>query len=67
MCIHLRDTSWCMNSELCQSFLPEMRSKKRKYLPKLATGENLVAFGLTESNAGSDVSGTQNKGCQRWR
>jgi alkylation response protein AidB-like acyl-CoA dehydrogenase len=35
--------------------------QKEKYLPKLATGENLVAFGLTEPNAGSDVSGVKTK------
>lgn len=28
--------------------------QKRKYLPQLTTGESLWAFGLTESNAGSD-------------
>lgn len=30
--------------------------QKRKYLPKLATGEWIGAFGLTEPNAGSDAS-----------
>ena len=35
--------------------------QKEKYFPKLATGEHLVAFGLTESNAGSDVSGIKTK------
>ncbi len=35
--------------------------QKEKYFPKLATGEQLVAFGLTESNAGSDVSGIKTK------
>jgi butyryl-CoA dehydrogenase len=30
---------------------------KRKYLPSIATGKKLAAFGLTESGAGSDVSG----------
>lgn len=33
--------------------------QKRKYLPKLATGEWLGAFGLTEPNAGSDAAGQQ--------
>jgi len=36
-------------------------AQKNKYFPKLATGEHLVAFGLTESNAGSDVSGIKTK------
>jgi butyryl-CoA dehydrogenase len=33
--------------------------QKAKYLPKLATGEYLGAFGLTEPNAGTDASGQQ--------
>ena len=33
--------------------------QKQKYLPKLATGEYLGAFGLTEPNAGTDASGQQ--------
>ncbi len=32
---------------------------KQKYLPKVATGEQRAAFGLTESNAGSDAGGIQ--------
>ena len=35
--------------------------QKARYFPKLASGENLIAFGLTESNAGSDVSGLKTK------
>ena len=35
--------------------------QKQKYLPKLAKGEILGAFGLTEPNAGSDAGGTQTK------
>lgn len=31
-------------------------AQKQKYLPKLMTGENLGAFGLTEPNAGTDSS-----------
>lgn len=34
-------------------------AQKRKYVPKLAAGEMLGAFGLTEPNAGSDAHGTQ--------
>jgi alkylation response protein AidB-like acyl-CoA dehydrogenase len=34
-------------------------AQKKKYLPNIATGKNLVAFGLTEANAGSDASGVQ--------
>ena len=32
---------------------------KEKYLPDIATGKKWAAFGLTESNAGSDASGVQ--------
>ena len=32
---------------------------KKKYLPKLASGEMFAAFGLTEPNAGSDAGGVQ--------
>jgi alkylation response protein AidB-like acyl-CoA dehydrogenase len=35
--------------------------QKDKYLPKLSSGEHLIAFGLTEPNAGSDVSGLKTK------
>ena len=31
--------------------------QKKKYLPRLASGEILAAFGLTEANAGSDAGG----------
>jgi len=33
--------------------------QKKKYLPKLCSGEWLGAFGLTEPNAGTDASGQQ--------
>jgi alkylation response protein AidB-like acyl-CoA dehydrogenase len=42
-------------------FLAASEEQKAKYLPKLASGENLIAFGLTEPNAGSDVSGVKTK------
>ncbi len=34
-------------------------AQKKKYLPDIASGKRLVAFGLTEANAGSDASGVQ--------
>ena len=34
-------------------------AQKSKYLPEIASGRKLAAFGLTESGAGSDVSGIQ--------
>lgn len=33
--------------------------QKKRYLPKLASGEYIGAFGLTEPNAGSDAGGIQ--------
>jgi alkylation response protein AidB-like acyl-CoA dehydrogenase len=42
-------------------FLAGNDTQKEKYLPKLASGEHMVAFGLTEPNAGSDVSGVNTK------
>ncbi|MBM4128698.1 MAG: acyl-CoA dehydrogenase [Nitrospira sp.] len=33
--------------------------QKKKYLPDIAAGKRLVAFGLTEPNAGSDAAGIQ--------
>jgi alkylation response protein AidB-like acyl-CoA dehydrogenase len=33
--------------------------QKQKYLPKLASGEWIGAYGLTEPNAGSDAGGTE--------
>jgi butyryl-CoA dehydrogenase len=33
--------------------------QKKKYLPQIASGEKLAAFGLTEANAGSDASNIQ--------
>lgn len=42
-------------------FLAGNDEQKAKYLPKLAAGEHLAAFGLTEPNAGSDVSGQKTK------
>jgi len=35
--------------------------QKKKYLPALAEGKALFAFGLTEANAGSDSRGTKTK------
>ena len=33
--------------------------QKQKFLPPIASGEKLAAFGLTEANAGSDAAGIQ--------
>jgi alkylation response protein AidB-like acyl-CoA dehydrogenase len=45
------------NSIVCESILRSgTEDQKKKYLPKLASGEILGAFALTEPNAGSDPS-----------
>ncbi len=49
------------HTSLCAAPIMEFGSKeqKAKYLPKLASGEWLGAFGLTEPNAGTDASSQQ--------
>src|SRR5215831_10508878 len=37
------------------------QEQKREWLPKLASGEGLAAFGLTEPDAGSDAGATRTK------
>jgi short-chain 2-methylacyl-CoA dehydrogenase len=36
-------------------------AQKQKWLPQLASGEKLAAFGLTEANAGSDAGATRTR------
>ena len=36
--------------------------QKEEYLPGLASGKSIGAFGLTEPNAGSDLASLQTKG-----
>jgi len=42
-----------------RSFILERRNKKRKYIPKLASGEWKGSYGLTEPNSGSDALGAK--------
>lgn len=42
-------------------FLAGNSEQKARYLPSLAAGDALIAFGLTEPNAGSDVSGLRTR------
>lgn len=46
---------------LCEGPILEFgtEEQKKRYLPKLATGEWIGAFGLTEPNAGTDAAGQQ--------
>jgi alkylation response protein AidB-like acyl-CoA dehydrogenase len=48
-------TSLCSN----HIFLAGNEEQKRKYVPKLATGEFIGAWGLTEPGAGSDAGGAR--------
>src|SRR5271165_2682664 len=48
-------TSLCSN----HIFVAGNEEQKRKYIPKLATGEFLGAWGLTEPGAGSDAGGAR--------
>lgn len=41
------------------------QKQKKKYIPKLCTGEYLWGFGLTESEAGSDAGGTKTKAVKK--
>ncbi|MDE7149235.1 MAG: acyl-CoA dehydrogenase family protein, partial [Bacteroidales bacterium] len=49
------------HTSLCVAPIMEhgTEEQKRKYLPKLASGQWLGAFGLTEPNAGTDASAQQ--------
>ncbi len=49
------------HNSLCSGhiFLAGNEEQKKKYLPKLATGEFVGAWGLTENSAGSDAGGTK--------
>jgi butyryl-CoA dehydrogenase len=50
------------NSIVCESILRSgTADQKKKYLPRLASGEILGAFALTEPNAGSDPSSQSTK------
>ena len=49
------------HNSLCSNhiYMFGTEAQKQKYLVPLATGETFGAWGLTESNAGSDASGTR--------
>ena len=44
-----------------QSSSPASEEQKEQYLPDIAAGKKLAAFGLTEANAGSNVAGMQTR------
>src|SRR5437763_7358356 len=49
------------HNSLCSNhiFLAGTETQKRKYIPKLATGEFIGAWGLTEPGSGSDAGGAR--------
>ena len=51
------------HTSLCAAPIYEFgtEAQKQKYLPPLAKGEKIGAFGLTEANAGTDASAQQTK------
>jgi len=51
--------SMAAHNSLCTGHILQFGSEeqKKKYLPKLATGEFIGAWGLTETNTGSDAGG----------
>ncbi|MDR2017408.1 MAG: acyl-CoA dehydrogenase family protein [Syntrophobacterales bacterium] len=51
--------SWSFGSEMVQSFGTE--EQKKKYLTKIPTGEKMIAFAITEPDAGSDVTGLKTR------
>ena len=54
-------TSLCSN----HIFLAGNEEQKKKYIPKLATGEFIGAWGLTEPNSGSDAGGARCSAARR--
>ena len=53
--------SMAAHNSLCTGHIMAFgnEEQKKKYLPDIAAGKRLVAFGLTEANAGSDAAGIQ--------
>ncbi|HUB17787.1 MAG TPA: acyl-CoA dehydrogenase [Acidobacteriaceae bacterium] len=55
------------HNSLCTNhiFLAGSEAQKKKYLPQLATGEHLGAWGLTEPGSGSDASAARTTAVRR--
>src|SRR3546814_17027780 len=51
----MRISDW--SSDVCSSDLAMTPEQKRKYLPKMAAGEMIFAFSMSEPGTGSDISG----------
>ena len=57
------------HTSLCSNHIYKMGSEeqRRRYLPKLASGEWIGCWSLTEPEAGSDAAGTRTKAVLRRR
>jgi alkylation response protein AidB-like acyl-CoA dehydrogenase len=55
--------SYSFGSEMIQAFGTE--EQKKKYLPAVVAGELMVGFGITEPDAGSDVTGIRTRAERR--
>ena len=55
--------SYCAHSNLCvnQIYINGNEEQKRKYLPKLCTGEHVGALAMSEPNAGSDAGASRTR------
>ncbi len=55
------------HNSLCSNhiYLAGNAEQKKKYIPKLATGEHIGAWGLTEPNSGSDAGGARMNAVRR--
>src|SRR5689334_23043820 len=52
-----------LHSDICLPYLLELTNdeQKARWLPKVATGESIVAIAMTEPGTGSDLSGIRTK------
>jgi len=52
-----------LQADICMPYLLELTTdeQKARWLPKVATGESIVAIAMTEPGAGSDLSGIRTK------
>jgi alkylation response protein AidB-like acyl-CoA dehydrogenase len=52
-----------LQADICMPYLLELTTdeQKARWLPKVATGESIVAIAMTEPGAGSDLSGMRTK------
>ncbi len=64
-CLHRACSPWPRSWGLCPSSWPPIRSRRKRFLPALASGEKLSAFALTEASGGSDVAAFRSKAVKK--